>query len=156
MVIDRRLSIQLGAFDKVTLSLPISSFCVLNIFLGRFMKETLDPFRVKGGKTEISHLLFAVDILLSSEVNNQTLNNVMTQILSGFFSISGQKANEDKSVLYFSPNTLNSIKDEFEQETNILSTHDLSTYLDFPLCHRKHSKNKLSFIIDKISAKLAT
>ena len=39
---------------------------------------------------------------------------------------------------------------------NISSTSDLGTYLGFPLCHKKPSKNKLSFIIDKVEGKLAS
>lgn len=59
-------------------------------------------------------------------------------------------------MLYFSPNTSIDMRDDFEQEMNICSTNDLGIYLGFPLCHRKPSKNKLTFIIDKVASKLAS
>ena len=113
------------------------------------------PFKLRGGETEISHLLFADDIILFGEANQNTLTT-MKIVLENFFSISGQKANDSKSMVYFSPNTPIEMKDEFEQELNIMSTHDLGIYLGFPLCHRKPSKGKLSFIIDKMTSKLAS
>lgn len=77
----------------------------------------------------------------------------MKNVLQSFFNISGQRANESKSMLYFSPNTSMDMRDDFEQDLNILSTNDLGIYLGFPLCHRKPSKNKLNFVIEKISKK---
>lgn len=59
-------------------------------------------------------------------------------------------------MICFSANTLIEMKDEFEQELNILSTQDLGTYLGFPLRHRKPSIAKLNFAIDKLASKLAS
>lgn len=57
----------------------------------------------------------------------------MNTILKEFFSISGQKANESKIIFYFPLlNTSFEIRDNFEQDLNILSTNDLGTYLGFP------------------------
>lgn len=84
----------------------------------------------------------------------QTLES-MKQVLDYFFSISGQDVNESKSNLFFPKNTNIELIDEFEQFLNIKSTHDLGTYLGFPLTQNKPSKNKLSFLIDKVNAKLA-
>lgn len=89
------------------------------------------PFKVRGGNTEISHLFFADDILLFGEANSLTLST-MRSILNSFFAISGQKSNDAKSMIYFSPNTNMNIRDDFEQDFNILSTNDLGTYLGFP------------------------
>lgn len=113
------------------------------------------PFKVRRGCTEISHLFFADDILLFGEANISTLLTIKS-VLNNFLHTSGQKQNESKIMLFFSPNTSVEIMDEFEQEMNISSTSDLGTYLGFPLCHKKPSKNKLSFIIDKVEGKLAS
>ena len=113
------------------------------------------PFKIRGVETEISHLLFADDIILFGEANLNTLTT-MKMILENFFSISRQNANDSKSMVYFSPNTPIEKQDEFELESNIMSTHDLGICLVFPLCHRKPSKGKLSFILDKMASKLAS
>lgn len=54
------------------------------------------------------------------------------------------KSNDSKDMLYFSPNTSIEMRDEFEQEMNIMSTQDLVSYLGFPLCHMKPSNLLLS------------
>ena len=57
-------------------------------------------------------------------------------------------------MFYFSLNTSNEMRDEFEQELNILRTKDLRIFLGFPLSHRKPSKNNLTFLIEKMSSML--
>lgn len=105
------------------------------IFHEACAQKAWTPFRVQGGNTHISHLLFADGILLFGEANYQTLNS-MKILLKKFYFIKCQKVNESKSMLYFSLNTSVEVRDEFEQEMSILTTNDLGTYLGFPLCNR--------------------
>lgn len=71
----------------------------------------------------------------------QTLES-MKQVLDYFFSISGQDVNESKSNLFFPKNTNIELIDEFEQFLNIKSTHDLGTYLGFPLTQNKPKRGE--------------
>lgn len=54
------------------------------------------PFKLRAGKVEISHLLFADDVILFGEANLSTLSSSKF-VLGSFFEMSGQKVNEDKS-----------------------------------------------------------
>lgn len=62
------------------------------------------PFGVGRNKIQISHLLFADDLVLFGRVDEVTAF-AMRDILAKFGEMSGQKVNEDKSRLIFSPNT---------------------------------------------------
>lgn len=104
---------------------------------------------------EITHLMFADDLILYGEASLSTLEAV-SSTLSEFFRNSGQKMNKDKSKIYFSPNTSTDIKDEFEQELEVSAAADLGTYLGFPLSHKRPSLLKLMPIVDKFSKKLAS
>lgn len=62
------------------------------------------PFKIRSGSTEISHLFFTDEILLFEEAKHATLASLKST-LNSFFHLSGQKANEEKSMFCFSPNT---------------------------------------------------
>ena len=93
-------------------------------------------------------------LILFGEATPQTLSAV-NDTLREFFSISGQKMNTSKSKIYFSPNTSQDIRDEFEQDLDVLSAKDLGNYLGFPLSNKRPSKKHLLPIVEKLSKKLA-
>ncbi|XP_021740038.1 uncharacterized protein LOC110706423 [Chenopodium quinoa] len=117
-------------------------------------RKSWSPFRFRVGKTNISHLLFADDVLLFGQTDKKTLK-ALASTLSSFYTLSGQKMNDQKSSILFSP-TPQSMIDEFEQELNITATSDLGKYLGFPLSSKKPSKRNLQGLVDKLGAKLAT
>lgn len=67
-------------------------------------KKEWTPFGVGRKKVPISHLLFADDLLLFGRVDEFTTFSVR-DTLNNFCVISGQKINDLKSKLIFSPNT---------------------------------------------------
>lgn len=60
------------------------------------------PIHIGKKSPPISHLLFADDILLFSEADYTSIQNI-NNILVYFARISGQKINSDKSKLFFFP-----------------------------------------------------
>lgn len=61
------------------------------------------PFKLRGGSTNISHLMIVDDLILFREATTQTLTTV-TNTLNDLFKTSGQKMNSTKSKIYFSLN----------------------------------------------------
>ena len=112
------------------------------------------PFRLRGGSTSISHLMFADDLILFGEATPQTLLAVR-ESLSLFFKLSGQKMNNGKSKIFFSPNTPQSLVDEFEQDLDVLAAKDLGIYLGFPLSNKRPAKKHFQNIVGKLENKLS-
>ena len=117
------------------------------------MKEWV-PFGVGRKKIEVSHLLFADDLVLFGRVDEGT-TFAMRDILVKFGKVSGQKVNEDKSRLIFSPNTSLEMRELFEDTLNIHASKDLGSYLGLPLSHKRPTRKDVQFVVDKVRRKLA-
>ena len=121
-------------------------------------QATLDkkwtPFWVGKDKVPVSHLMFADDLLIFGRVDEDTAFEVR-KILQEFCRISGQKINESKSRLIFSPNTPRDHKELFQHTLNIEENEDLGTYLGLPLSHKRPSRSQVQFVVDKVKKKLA-
>lgn len=68
------------------------------------LKDEWIPFGVGRGNVPVSHLLFADDLLLFGRVDESTAFAIRN-VLEKFCIDSGEKINEAKSKLIFSPNT---------------------------------------------------
>ena len=69
--------------------------------------------------------------------------------------MSGQKVNEDKSRLTFSPNTQEGDANLFQSILKIKATPDLGLYLGLPLSHKRPNRSQVQFIMEKVRRKLA-
>lgn len=81
-------------------------------YLSYLINEACDqnhwiPFSLPRKNFKLSHLLFADDLLLFGATDFHTLETVQN-VLDNFHALSGQKVNPDKSIIYFSKNTLRS------------------------------------------------
>ena len=112
------------------------------------------PFWVGRKKVPISHLLFADDLLLFGRVDEATAFTVR-QVLEDFCLASGQKINEAKSKLVFSPNTPNECRELFQETLNVKESVDLGTYLGLPISHKRPSRSQVQFVVEKVRTKLA-
>lgn len=110
------------------------------------------PFWVGRKKVPISHLLFADDLLLGG-VDEETAFAVR-QTLAKLCQASGQKVNELKSKLIFSPNTERDHKELFLETISVRETPDLGTYLGLPTSHKRPSRAQLQFVVEKVRRKL--
>lgn len=76
-------------------------------------------------------------------------------MLERFCNDSGEKINEAKSKLIFSPNTPTEHKHLFMETLNVEETTNLGTYLGLPISHKLPSRSQVQFIVEKVRARLA-
>ena len=113
------------------------------------------PFWVGKDKVPVSHLLFTDDLLLFGRVDEQTAFQVR-EVLENFSTESGQKINETKSRLIFSPNTPDDFKTLFQETINVEESRNLGLYLGLPISHKRPKRREVQFIVDKVKKRLAS
>lgn len=118
------------------------------------MDKTWTPFWVGKDKIPISHLMFADDLLIFGRVDKST-STTLKRILNTFCDLSGQKINEDKSILIFSPNTPRDDRAIFQDTLQVRQSENLGLYLGLPLSHKRPSRGEVQFVVDKVKRKLA-
>lgn len=79
---------------------------------------------------------------------------IMFEILQTFYRESGQKVNDTKSRVWYSPKTLLSVISAITNEFGVPSTPELGTYLGVPLVHRR-VRQHFQYIVDKVNGKLS-
>jgi len=99
-------------------------------------------------------LLFADDYLLFCKTNQQTISTTKA-ILDRFCDLSGQLVNFHKSVLTFSRNTSNLLKQLVMATLAISHSSSLGTYRGCPVFYGKPSKNTFQELINKAATKLS-
>ncbi|KAL2936882.1 LINE-1 retrotransposable element ORF2 protein, partial [Bienertia sinuspersici] len=117
-------------------------------------RKKWSPITLGHQKVPISHLLFADDLILFGQADTQTVKTVK-KVLDDFCSISGQKINENKSRLTFSPNTVNTQREKVMEVLQVRENESLGTYLGIPLSNKRPTRAKFQFLVDKIRNKLA-
>jgi hypothetical protein len=77
---------------------------------------------------QISHLLFADDLLLFAEASIEQAHCVLP-CLDMFCQASGQKINNHKTQVFFSKNVDNELKEEILQHTGFSQVNNFGKYL---------------------------
>ncbi|XP_039061817.1 uncharacterized protein LOC120206159 [Hibiscus syriacus] len=134
---------------------PLSPFLFLFVTQGlsvlfhKAQREgTIKGIRACRGGPPVSHLLFADDSLCSCRILYQMRH--IKEILQVYAESSGQNVNSDKSIIYFSPKT---IDDHRRQLTNILgiqSVASLGLYLGLPLYIGKNKIDAFGYLRTKM------
>ena len=89
-----------------------------------------DPIKASRGGPALSHLFFADNLVLFGKANEKNCQSIK-DTLEVFCELSGQKVNNDKSRIYFSPNVEDYRRDMICSCLNLHSTPNLGTYLGF-------------------------
>ena len=125
--------------------------------LGAFITEKCDaklqdPIKASRGGLAFSHLFFADDLVLFAKADRKNCLAVR-DVLDSFCSLSGQKVNNAKSRVFFSPNVNPDTRANLCEILEFKSTPTLGKYLGFPIKHLG-TRQDFRFIIERIQSRL--
>ena len=112
------------------------------------------PIKMGRRGVPLSHLFFADDLIVFSQANSQQVQ-VIKQILTTFSKASGQKVNQNKTVVLFSNNISRVEKAALSNLLGFQQTDSLGRYLGVPLLSSRGSSNTYKYILERIKSKLA-
>lgn len=112
------------------------------------------PVNLSRQGPKVSHVFVADDLLLFGEASFSQAR-FMEYILADFCWFSGQRVNQGKSRVWFSPNTPLYLKNAICTEFGILPTAALGSYLGVPLVHGKLKGMHYKFLVEKVEKRLA-
>jgi len=114
-----------------------------------------EPIQITSTGPQISHLLFADDVLLFIKARNSQLRFV-SDLFDRFSKASGLKINLSKSRAFYSAGTPQRKINSLTSITGIRSTTSLEKYLGFPILKGRPKRSDFHFIIEKMQNRLAS
>lgn len=112
------------------------------------------PMRVGRIGPQISHLMFADDLLLFLEASVEQCYNVL-HCLEEFCQASGQKLNAQKTQIYFSKNTDPLLKEAILSHTGFKEATRIGRYLGANIVQGRTTQGQFQHIIDKVQQRLS-
>ncbi|BFG15867.1 hypothetical protein CerSpe_021410 [Prunus speciosa] len=101
----------------------------------------------------LSHLMFAYDTLIFLKASTQNCRNLV-MLLNAYCYASGQQVNFSKSTLFFSPHTPMQLRESLCNIFGMPEVEDPGNYLGLPTIWGRAKRNALSYIKDRILAKV--
>lgn len=126
--------------------------------LGQKIKKAVEKkywktYKMGKEKLRVPHLFFADDLLLIGEASHKQAA-VMFRILQTFCAEFGQKVNESKSRVRYSPNTPINVRLAVLERYGVKNTSNLEKYLRIPFCHGRVQQH-FGYLIDKVMGRLS-
>ncbi|PNY17666.1 ribonuclease H [Trifolium pratense] len=103
---------------------------------------------------EVSHLMFADDLLLFGKATDKQMRSTMN-VLNKFCDISGQVISMEKTSILFSRNVSRLTRDSLISLSGFSETFNLGKYLSIPLLGHAPRPRDFQYIVDKVKAKLS-
>lgn len=139
---------------------PLSPFLfiLISVILSTIVKKAcmtwqLSPISLSHYGPSVSHLLFVDDTLIFLQATQQKCV-LLQHILQAYCVASGQMINQDKSSIYFSPNTPQDIITNLSSILGMNSVTSPGKYLGLPTFWGLSKRTALANIRDSISNKL--
>ena len=110
-------------------------------------------FSLCRGGPELTHLLFANDSLLFYRATSEECEKVL-QILESYEQASGQKVNRNKTAIFFSKATPDTLKQAIKTALGLQEITEYEKYLGLPSLVGRRKKESFNFIKEKIWRKL--
>ena len=120
---------------------------------GKCEEHLWDSVKAARNGPGFSHLFFANDLVLFAKTDAKNCSNVK-EVLETFCDLSGQKVNQAKSKVYFSPNVEPEVRGDLCNILGFNFTPNLGKYLGFPLKQHGSSTHDFNFIVEKVQSKL--
>ncbi|KAK4270818.1 hypothetical protein QN277_019587 [Acacia crassicarpa] len=112
------------------------------------------PISVSNSGLQVSHLLFADDLLLFGVASeNQAL--CMLNCLDCFSRASGGKVSCEKSSVFFSPRVPGQTRRRILGLSNMKASNEIGRYLGFPLTRCRKPTDKFHYVIEWVRSKLS-
>jgi len=114
-----------------------------------------DPIHITNTGPNLSHLLFADDVLLFSKARNSQIRFI-SDLFDRFSRTSGLKINLSKSKAFYSSGTPQAKIHKLTSISGIRSTTSLDKYLGFPILKGRAKRSDFHLIIEKMQSRLAS
>jgi hypothetical protein len=128
--------------------------------LSHLIVQAVDEGKWKGIKAgrngpTVSHLMFADDLLLFGEANENQMRCVI-ETLQQFCDMSGQQVSHEKTSILFSRNVERGTRNNLLRISGFKETTEFGNYLGVPLTGRATKRSDFQYILDQVTAKLST
>lgn len=126
--------------------------------LSRLLIQAQETHIIRGIRASINgprinHLFFADDALLFVR-NKQSEVLAFTKILETFERMPGQRINFDKSIVYFSPNTIVSQREGLSRLLKMKVVSNLDAYLGLPIPVGKKKSDAFKSILERTANRI--
>lgn len=97
----------------------------------------------------ISHMMFAVDLVLFVEANTNQIDTIV-ECLQAFGEMSGHRVSTKKTQVYFSPNVTNHQRREICRKSQFNQVEELGKYLGANVTFPRRRKDRYVAVVERV------